>query len=103
MTMYLHDDLNNVGAEGQVRGARNDQEKAQLVETNNFQNTATWNGILERLVTHGLDKKMSPEAMNALNEKVIAAGYHWAKSRAVLTMDKVRPLQFGAKALGMMK
>jgi len=103
MTMYLHDDLNNVGAEGQVRGARNDQEKAQLVENNNFQCTATWNAILERIVAHGHDKKMSPEAQNAINEKIIGAGYQWAKSRAVLTVEKIPPLQFGAKALGMME
>ncbi len=103
MTMYLHDDLNNVGAEGQVRGARNGKEKAQLVENNNFQSTATWNGILERIVTYGHDKKMSVEAQNALNEKIIKAGYQWAKSRAVLTMDKIPPLQFGARALGMME
>lgn len=103
MTMYLHDDLNNVGAEGQVRGARNAKEKAQLIENNNFQATATWNGILERLVTHGLDKKMSPESQNAINEKIIGAGYQWSKSRAALTMDKIPPLQFGAKVLGMME
>lgn len=103
MTMYLHDDLNNVGTEGQVRGARNDKERAQLTENNNFQSAATWTGILERLVAHGHDKKMSPEAQNAINEKIMGAAYLWAKSRAGLTMDKVPPIQYGAKALGMME
>jgi len=103
MTMYLHDDLNNVGSEGQVRGARNEQEKNQLVENNNFQAAATWCGILDRIMQNGHDKKMSIDAQRAFDEKLIGAAYLWAKSRATLTMDKTPPLQFGAKALGMME
>lgn len=102
-TMYLHDDLNNLGLEGQVRGATSPDHAAQLEETMAFQGLSNWTSILSRMQKHHPGRPLPPEFVNALYEKIFAYSTFWTDKRAHLTMNKIKPLGFGAKALGMME
>lgn len=99
-TMYLHDDLDNLGLEGQMRGARNEAEGTQLLEVNNYHNVSNWCAILRRLQDSGHAGKLSPEAVNALHGRIVGASDAWARARDHLTVNKIKPLAFGARALG---
>lgn len=100
-TMMLHDDLNNVGLEGQVRGARDDAERAQLIELNNFHNAYNWLSVIRRIVEKGFRERMTADEIQAFDEKVIGAAGSWAWAREYLTTNKIAPLPFGGRAMGM--
>ncbi len=99
-TMYLHDDLDNLGLEGQLRGARDDQERAQLQEINNFHNASSWMAVYRRINECGYNGKFTPDSLNAFQEKIFGSCNGWADAREKLTMMKVRPVAFGGRALG---
>lgn len=100
-TMYLHDDLNNLGLEGQVRGARDETHTLQLRETMAFQGLSNWTSVLNRMNQHHPGRTYDPAFINEIYSKIFSYSSWWVDQRAQLTMQKVKPLAFGAKALGM--
>lgn len=100
-TMYLHDDLNNLGLEGQVRGATSPAHALQLNETMAFQGTSNWTSVLKRMEAHHSGRQYPPEFLNTLYQRIFDYASWWVDQRAQLTMQKIKPLAFGAKALGL--
>lgn len=93
-TYIFHASANNTGFMGQMAAAKDDNDKAGLVELNNFINVLNWTKIFERWMKHpvGNEKMFSdPGTRDAMLEKICNYSHHWAAVREHMITSRIPP------------
>lgn len=82
-TYVKHASLDNTGFQGRMAAARSDEERARLVEINNFAHVRNWTSIFERWQKAG---RVPPESVEPLMEKITTTSHAWAGARETLLL-----------------
>ncbi len=91
----FHADVENMGMEGQLRGAEQQgvaEAILQTLENNNFHCAYNWINIYQRLTQSGLAARLSQDAIAALYEKVIGNAHCFVTAREELTLKRIAPM-----------
>jgi glycosyltransferase involved in cell wall biosynthesis len=94
-TYISHASLSNTGFQGQIKAARDEKHRAQLIEMNNFAHVRNWTSVLARWQREEgwLERLGSePGSYDALMQKIGETAYAWGMMREALIMDGISSL-----------
>ena len=85
--------LDNAGPGGFLSAARDETEREQFTEHNNYAYTSNWLAVLRRIHQHA-GQDLDPEAYQEIVRKIIYGADLWAQTRDALTMRRIAPIAY---------